>query len=111
MTITLYGQTYASNSRGAVASLFARPKTANGTYRKARGGVYFYRLNGELAAFIRRDGLGPVSAFKGDDGRTIYMQALASQDAAWMTPPASYMATVDAARELARSLFPAEARS
>jgi len=111
MTITLYGQTYASDTRGAVASLFAGPKTANGTYRKAPGGVYFYRLNGDLAAFIRRDGLGPVSAFKADDGRTVYMHGLASRDERWMTPPASYMATVEAARELARSLFAAEAQS
>jgi hypothetical protein len=109
MTIHLYGKTYAPNARHAVETLFQAGGTANGLYKVTSSGIRFYGLNGELRAFVRKDGLGPVSATMRDDGRAWYMFGLADRDAAWMAAPESYMATCNGARDLAASLFQGKA--
>jgi hypothetical protein len=109
MTIQLYGKKYAPNDREAVNSLFKPGGTVNGLYKVTRRGVRFYALNGELRAFIRKDGLGPVSATRLDDGRTWYSFALSRDAAAWMQEPASYTERCDGARALAASVFSGKA--
>lgn len=102
--IILYGKTYAANDKEAVASLFNAGGTVNGFYRKAKAGLYLSDLQGNERAFIRKDGLGPVSVFK-HEGRRRYMHSTSNRDEAWLGVPESYMATCDGAQELARRLF------
>lgn len=109
MTIHLYGKAYAPNGREAVNSLFQPGGTVNGLYKVTRSGIRFYRLNGELVAFVRKDGLGPLSATRLDDGRTWYSYGLSSDAAAWMKEPQSFTERREGARALAASVFQAGA--
>jgi hypothetical protein len=103
--ITLYGRTYAKTDAEAVGSLFNAGGTVNGMYRKERAGVYLLDLQGKERAFIRKDGLGPVSVGRTDDGKRFYMHSTASTDDRWLGTPESYSATIDGAKQLARELF------
>jgi hypothetical protein len=103
--IALFGKTYAKNEAEFVDSLFTPGATANGFYRVTRGGVYFSDMQGKERAFIRADGLGPVSVSKRADGKRWYMQSLSSLDDAFLGRDMSqYANQTTEARELAQSL-------
>lgn len=104
--LTLYGKRYARNSRGVVASLFQSGGTANGTFRTTKAGIYFHDMQGQERAFLRRDGVGPVTVSRLDDGRRWYVLAgLCERERQWMNEPESYSARVEGARALAREVF------
>jgi len=102
--ITLYGQTYCKNLAATVETLFTGPKTANGTFKIERAGIVFSDMQGNARAFIRQDGLGPVSIGH-HDGKRFYMHSTSTQDETWLGVPDSYSATVNGARDLARLAF------
>ena len=104
-TVSLYGKTYARNTRGVVASLFASGGTANGTFRATKAGVYLSDLQGDERAFVRKDGLGPVTVTRTESGKRYYMFSTCRPESIWLGEPESYMARVEGARELARSIF------
>ena len=105
--ITLYGNRYARTPSLLAATVFDR-KTANGTYKATAQGIYLADMTGEERAFIRQDGLGPVSVsmveHKGKM-RRIYMQSTATRDEAWLGLPESYSARREGAANLAQSFY------
>lgn len=103
--LTLYGHSYAKSDRQAVASLFHAGGTVNGLYRVTRSGIYLSDLTGEERAFIRKDGLGPVSVSRRDDGRRVFAFSTSSRDDKWLGRPESYAATCEGARAIADQLF------
>ena len=103
--ITLYGKKYARNDNEFVGTLFERDGTANGFYKVTKAGIYFSDMQGNERAFIRRDGLGPVTVTKTDKGARFYMFAASSIDEKWLGVPDSYIAHIEGAKELARSVF------
>ncbi len=104
-TISLYGKTYARNARGVVSSLFAPGGTANGTFKATRSGVYFFDLQGKERAFIRKDGLGPVSVTRLDSGKRYYLYSHTEREKAWLGIPDSYTQAREGAQALSRSVF------
>jgi hypothetical protein len=102
-SIQLYGKTYAKLPKdGAKTPL---PEGANGFYEKEAGGVVFYHPERGPRAFIRKDGLGPVSLGH-HDGKRYYMHSHSSLEGDWMGIPDSYIAETDGARALAKELYP-----
>jgi len=83
--LELYGKAYARNDKEAVDTLFGpiNGKTANGYYKKAADGLRLYDMQGKARAFIRNDGLGPVSVTETDKGLR-YSFGLCSLDAEWL---------------------------
>jgi hypothetical protein len=106
--IELYGRTYCKNLAATVETLFTGPRTANGTFRIERAGIVFSDLQGNARAFIRRDGLGPVSIGH-HDGKRFYMHSTAGSENAWLGVPDSYSATITGAQDLARLAYPQHA--
>ena len=104
--IQLYGRTYARTDAAAVATLFDARGTVSGMYRVTAAGVYLLDLQGKERAFVRKDGLGPVSVGRTSNGKRFYMHSTASTDDAWLGTPESYGATRDGAKQLAASLYP-----
>jgi len=102
--LTLYGKKYAKNNGEFTDTLFERDGTANGFYRVLKSGIYFSDMQGNERAFIRRDGLGPVTVSK-HNGKRRYMHATSSLEESWLGIPDSYMATVEGAKELARQVY------
>lgn len=103
--IQLYGRTYARTEAAAVVTLFDARGTVSGMYRATAAGVYLSDLQGNERVFIRKDGLGPVSTGKLDDGRRFYMHSTSSLDDRWLGTPESYSATCDGAKQLAATLY------
>jgi hypothetical protein len=103
-SITLYGKSYANLP--AKTPDKALPEGANGFYRKEAGGILFFTTQKEPRAYIRKDGLGPVSLAH-PDGVRHYMYSTSSLDEKWLCVPESYMQTVDGARDIAKQLFKA----
>lgn len=103
--IQLYGRTYARTEAAAVVTLFDARGTVSGMYRATAAGVYLLDLQGKERAFIRKDGLGPVSVGRASDGRRFYMHSTSSLDDQWLGVPESYSATIDGAKQLAASLY------
>jgi len=83
--LELYGKTYAKNDDQMVDSLFspANGRTCNGYYKKAADGLRLYDMQGKARAFIRKDGLGPVTISETDKGLR-YSFGLCSLDAEWL---------------------------
>lgn len=102
--IHVYGKAYARNQAEVVASLFNQGGTVNGTYRKTAAGIYLSDLTGETRAFIRKDGLGPVSTFT-HEGKRRFCHSTTSRDDAWLGVPESYTATIEGAKAVALSMF------
>lgn len=102
--ITLYGKQYAKNDREFTGSLFTGGATCNGYYKATARGLYIYDHQHTPVAFIRRDGMGPVSVSK-HNGRWRYMFALSSNDAAFIGVPHSYIEQCDGAKDCAESVF------
>ena len=104
--IELYGKKYAKNEREFTSTLFEPCGTANGFYRKARNGVFLSDMQGQERAFIRKDGLGPVSVTRRkEDNRRVYMFCASTTDKRWLGVPDSYIAHVDGAEALAREVY------
>lgn len=102
--ITLYGRTYCKDLAATVETLFTGPRTANGTFKIERAGIVFSDMQGQARAFIRHDGLGPVSIGH-HDGKRFYMHSTSTRDETWLGVPDSYSATVNGARDLARFTY------
>jgi hypothetical protein len=102
--LTLFDRTYAKNDAEFIGSLFNTGGTCNGYYAVKSSGIYLSDMQGKRRAFIRRDGLGPVSIHS-VNGRTRYMFAVCTQDEGWLNVPDSYSEQVEGARELACSVF------
>jgi len=104
--ITLYGKRYAKNDSDFIESLFTGDGkgTANGYYKKTAKGVFLIDMQGNQRAFIRRDGLGPVTVTK-SNGKDFYMFACTSKDQKWLSVPDSYSEEVNGAEQLAKSVF------
>jgi len=105
--ITLYGKKYTRSAADAVKTLFESDGTANGIYRVAKNGVYLSDLTGQERVFIRKDGFGPVSVSRTENGKRFYLQALASNDEKWVNRPKSYAVMCGEVKSLALSLFAA----
>lgn len=103
--IELYGKKYAKNEREFTSTLFEPGGTANGFYRKARNGIFLSDMQGQERAFIRKDGLGPVSVTRNHNGRPVYMFCTSTTDKDWLGVPDSYTAQVDGAESLAGEMF------
>ena len=104
--LTFHGKKYAKKSRDVVDSLFERDgATVNGTYRQTSTGIVLCDLQGDERAFVRRDGLGPVTVHR-FEGRLRYMFGLSSRDSGWLGEPESYTECCEAAQNLAREFFP-----
>jgi hypothetical protein len=102
--ITLYGKKYARNEKEFIGTIFEKDGTANGFYRVLKSGIYLSDMQGNERAFIRKDGLGPVTVSR-HDGKRRYMLSTSTLDEKWMGVPESYMETRDGAQELARSVY------
>ena len=103
--ITLYGKNYAKTDREFTESLFTAGGTCNGYYKATSRGIYLYDHQRKPLAFIRRDGLGPVSFTKLGNGKYRYSFDLCSVDAEHIGCPDSYVARCDGATALARSIY------
>jgi hypothetical protein len=102
--IDLYGKKYAKNEKEFSETLFQADGTANGFYKVMKAGIYFSDMQGNERAFIRADGLGPVTTHK-HEGKRRYMFSTSTRDEQWLGVPDSYSATIDGAKELARQVF------
>ena len=103
--LNLYGKRYAKNDQEVIGTLFdAEPNTANGTFRVTGAGIYFSDLQGNERAFIRRDGLGPVSVHR-HQGKMRYMSTTTLLEAEWLGVPPRYMDRIEGANTLAREVF------
>lgn len=102
--IELYGKRYARTAREFTDSLFNPAGTANGFYKVTRAGIYLSDMQGKERAFIRRDGLGPVTVAR-HDGKRRYMFSTSSLDESWLNMPDSYATARNGAESLARSVF------
>jgi hypothetical protein len=102
--LTLYGKKYAKNEKEFTGTLFEKDGTANGFYRVLKAGIYLSDMQGNERAFIRKDGLGPVTVFR-HDGKRRYMFSTSTRDEQWLGVPKSYMATREGAQGLARSVY------
>jgi len=76
-----------------------------GYYQKDASGIFFYTPSLELTAFIRRDGVGPVTCHRLSDGRVRYMFSTTEQTEFLLGIPDSYIAEIDGAKTLAAELF------
>lgn len=103
--ISLYGKTYARTATLAAETLFDPKGTCNGIYTADAKGIYFRDLSGKERAFIRADGLGPVSLHRDQAGRLTYMYSTSSDDDRWLGTPDSYGAQCDEARAIARQVL------
>jgi hypothetical protein len=103
--LKLYGKKYAATESQAVDSLFERDGTVNGFYKLASGGIVLSDLQGRDVAFIRRDGLGPVTVSRDTEGRLRFMHGLDSLSAAWLGLPEKYGDASDGAKAAAQAAF------
>ena len=105
--IELYGQKYAKTESEFNDTLFAGGKTANGFYKVTKAGIYLSDMQGNERAFIRKDGLGPVSVSRPKclDGKRFYSFAASTLDESWLCVPDSYMAKCEGSKALAESVF------
>ena len=102
--ITLYGKKYAKNETQFTETLFQRDGTANGFYKVTKSGIYLSDIQGNERAFVRHDGLGPVTVSR-HDGKRRYSFAASTLDEKWLGVPDSYMAKCDGAANLAKSVY------
>jgi hypothetical protein len=76
------GKEFAKNDKEFINSLFSYggKGTCSGYYKKTKRGVYLYNMRKELFAFMKADSkfTGIVTAYKHNDGKIYYMNALAS---------------------------------
>jgi hypothetical protein len=101
-SIELYGKTYARLPKnGANQPL---PEGVNGYFEREAGGIVFHHPERGPSAFIRRDGLGPVSLAH-PNGKRHYMFSHSSIDESWLSVPDSYIAETEGARALANEIF------
>lgn len=101
--IMLYGRKYARTNAAFIDSLFHKSGTCNGLFSIECGGIIFKDMNGEDVAYIRKDGLGPVTV--STDRPRRYMFGLGSRAETFLGTPESYMATVEGAKQLAHEIF------
>jgi hypothetical protein len=102
--ITLYGKKYAKNEKEFTETLFQKDGTANGFYKKSNGGLVLIDIHGIERAFIRRDGLGPVTVTR--HGPSLRFQNAASlPDEEWLGAPQSYSEKTNGAKALAQEIF------
>lgn len=111
-TLTIGEKRYVPYGKLA-STLFSSGGTADGEYRKVKGGVHFYKPDGKLFAFlvIRTCEKFFVSAFRlsavsknSSDNRPRYMYALTDLDRQALSLPNSFTAENEAA-ENAASFF------
>lgn len=102
--LTLYGKKYARNEKEFTETLFQSDGTANGFYKATKAGIYLSDMQGNERAFVRHDGLGPVSVSR-HDGRRRYSFAASTIDEKWLGVPDSYMAACDGAKALAKAAY------
>jgi hypothetical protein len=102
--LILYGKKYAKSGKEFADTLFQSNGTANGFYRVLKAGIYFSDMQGNERAFIRRDGLGPVTVHR-HEGKRRYMFSTSTRDEQWLGVPESYTATIEGAKELARHVY------
>lgn len=102
--ITLYGKKYAKSGKEFTNTLFQSDGTANGFYSVLKAGIYLSDMQGNERAFIRHDGLGPVTVAM-HDGKRRYMFSTTTRDEQWLGVPESYTATIEGAKEIARNVY------
>jgi hypothetical protein len=102
--ITLYGKKYAKNEKQFTETLFQKDGTANGFYKVTKAGIYLSDMQGNERAFIRHDGLGPVTVHR-HNGKRQFMFAASTLDEKWLNVPESYMAKCEGAASLAKSVY------
>ena len=102
--LTLYGKKYAKSEKEFIGTLFEKDGTANGFYRVLMAGIYLSDMQGNERAFIRKDGLGPVTVFR-HEGKRRYMFSISTLDEKWLGVPDSYMQAREDAQGVARSIF------
>lgn len=103
--ITLYGKKYAANDAEFTSTLFDTGGTANGYYKVRKNGIYLFDMQGNERAFIRKDGLGPVSVTRNHNGKRFYGFSTSTLDERWLGVPDSYSALVKGAEELAGRIY------
>ena len=103
--IEIYGKSYATADEAAQIA-GDQKSSVNGTYKLEKHLVVFTDFDGTEKTFIRDDGLGPNSIGRSPEGKRVYMFGTTDPDMKWMGFPESYMEQVEAARVLAKSLFP-----
>jgi hypothetical protein len=101
-SIQLYGKTYVKLP--PKDDLKQLPQGANGFFKKEQGGIAFHHPDRSPRAFIRKDGLGPVSLAH-NDGKRYYMHSHTTPDGDWLGVPDSYTALVEGAKDLAKEIF------
>lgn len=98
------GVWFTSSTGKMVSSLFATTVTASGTYKIRKGGIMFFRGNGEPWFFLVANTHGErffVSCSKQPDGKTRYSFALSSLEEKALGMPK----TLRECHELAESIF------
>jgi hypothetical protein len=103
--LNLFGLEFAANNAEFVGTLFTPGGTAHGTYRVLKSGIFLHDAKGNARAFIRKDGLGPVTTYTRNN-RRYFMHCLSSRDSDWLNVPDSYYETSNAAESVARRFFP-----
>jgi len=102
--LNLYGKRYAKNAAEFTRTLFDGDSTANGYYKVTKHGVFLLDMQRTQRAFIRKDGLGPVTASR-HNGKTVYMYGLVSIDSFWLGVPDSYLASCKGAAAAVAQVF------
>ena len=103
--LTLYGKTYMKTARDIPLSPHGiASDSINGTYRVAMNGIYLSDIQGNERAFIRNDGVGPVSisSWRGNCRR---LDILTRRDSAWLGVPDSYLAQTSGTQFLADRIY------
>jgi hypothetical protein len=85
--------------------LYHGPDSARGTFTKSHGGIVLHDSHGLPRAYIRADGVGPVTCHRTNEGVLRFMFSTTERDAAFIGEPASYSATVEGAKHCARQVF------
>jgi hypothetical protein len=104
--IHLYGLHWARTKDEYAENLTQGPHTPAGYYRLSPQGVYFMTEAGEVFAFLRGNGTGPVSCRWSIDRKwPLYLRYLALADADRLNAPMLEIDRQHEAKALAESLY------
>ena len=104
--IHLYGRHWARTKNEYVDNMTQGPHTPAGYFRISPQGLYFMTESGEVFAFLRADGVGPVSCRWGVDRKVpLFLGYLTLADADRLNAPRLEIDRQAEAHSLARGLF------
>lgn len=104
--IHIYGLHWARTKNEYADNMTQGPNAPAGYFRVSPQGLYFVTAAGEVFAFLRADGTGPVSCrWGGGERQPVYLGYLSLADAERLNAPMVEVERQHEAKALAKSLF------